>query len=339
MKQHVFKSNIGLYIPQFMEYSKPQLSESSYERRYSQLALFDEFLFNTNFKDKDIDEYIVNKWIHSLTPLSDKTIMTYTVSIRKFLEYLNAMGVAACYLPPVRKVSDNYVAHIFSENELNTIYSFIDDYPCGKCNGLPYIKVELPMVLRILESCGTRLNETLSLQMKNVDLKHGTLTIVHAKKHKERIVPMAESLATILERYCMGLGIIHNPDAYIFPRKDFSAHLGKNDIYYRFSNILKWNKLVESNKKKFSRGICPHCLRHSFALRSLKKLESMGIHLNDAIPYLSIFLGHERFQETEKYLKFSAEMFPDELGKFDEASISIFPDDSIWADFYEEVIE
>ena len=41
-----------------------------------------------------------------------------------------------------------------------------------------------------------------------------------------------------------------------------------------------------------------------------------GRHLDDAIPYLSIYLGHENLDETSKYLKFSNEMFPDAIDLF-----------------------
>lgn len=338
MKYPECQSCIGNQISQFLEYSKTYLAPSSYEHRYSQLVRFDSFLAENGYTGGDINEQTVNAWIQTLTPFSDSTIMTYVVSVRKFLEYLNVMGVAHCYIPPIKTVADSYVAHYFSDEELDSIYSFADDYPCGGRNPLPYIKAELPMVLRILESCGTRLTETLSLQMKHVDIKHGILTIVHAKKDKERIVPMSESLRSILERYCMAMGIIQNPEAFIFPKLDFSSHLEKHDIGNRFSYILKWSKLGSNSRKKFSRGICPHCFRHCFALKSFKQLEAQGIHLNDAVPYLSIYLGHDSLMETEKYLRFSAEMYPDELCMFDKASSPAFPDDGIWSDLYAEEV-
>lgn len=337
MNQKVFSSPIGDYITQYMEYARPSLSEASYKRRYSQLFEFDSFLQLIGYTDIDIDEDTVNAWIHSLAPLSDSTIMTYVISIRKLFEYLSSMRIAKCYIPHVRRVPDVYVAHYFTEGEASSLFSCADDYPCGGSNPLPYIKAELPMVLRILESCGTRMTETLSLQMKHVDLKQGVLTMVHAKKQKERIVPMSDSLTKMLEKYCLAMGLISMPDFYIFPKRDFSSPLEKHDIDNRFANILKWNSISIHGRKKFERGICPHCFRHNFALKAFKRLEGRGIHLNDAIPYLSLYLGHDSLRETEKYLRFSAEMFPEELRRFDDATVNIYPDDDIWNDVYEVV--
>lgn len=60
-----------------------------------------------------------------------------------------------------------------------------------------------------------------------------------------------------------------------------------------------------------------HCLRHVFAFRSFAQAERNGRHLDDEIPYLSIYLGHDGLNETAKYLKFSNELFPvDAFGDF-----------------------
>ena len=35
--------------------------------------------------------------------------------------------------------------------------------------------------------------------------------------------------------------------------------------------------------------------------------------ISDMVIYLSVYLGHDRLNETEKYLKFSNEMFPESI--------------------------
>ena len=63
------------------------------------------------------------------------------------------------------------------------------------------------------------------------------------------------------------------------------------------------------------------------------------MHLDDAVPYLSIYLGHNKLKETEKYLSFSAEMYPDELQGFENIMEANLPDDGMWDDVYGEVSE
>ena len=43
------------------------------------------------------------------------------------------------------------------------------------------------------------------------------------------------------------------------------------------------------------------------------------------VPYLSIYLGHERLDETEKYLKYSPDLRLDVTKLFEDYSSSLFP--------------
>lgn len=126
---------------------------------------------------------------------------------------------------------------------------------------------------------------------------------------------------------------------FLFPRKDQTEHLDKYDIENRFPCLRKWAGIKANRTRKFERNICLHCFRHCFAIKSFKKLEANGVHLDDAVPYLSIYLGHNKLKETEKYLSFSAEMYPDELECFDNIMETNLPDDAMWNDVYGEVPE
>lgn len=80
---------------------------------------------------------------------------------------------------------------------------------------------------------------------------------------------------------------------------------------------------------------CYYRLSQHFRFRAggagIKQIEEAGIIQNDAIPYLSIYLGHDSLNETEKYLKFSSEAFPEDMDLF-ETYIS-----AVWSEVsYEE---
>ena len=46
----------------------------------------------------------------------------------------------------------------------------------------------------------------------------------------------------------------------------------------------------------------------------------------DAIPYLSIYLGHDGLNETAKYLKFSNELFPEAIDAFGDFMNGLLPE-------------
>ena len=45
---------------------------------------------------------------------------------------------------------------------------------------------------------------------------------------------------------------------------------------------------------------------------------------------LSIYLGHESLSETQKYLKFIVELFPDELDKIDKVVDTVLGEEDVW---------
>jgi len=63
-----------------------------------------------------------------------------------------------------------------------------------------------------------------------------------------------------------------------------------------------------------------------FAFKSFANAEKAGRRVDDNIPYLSIYLGHDSLIETEKYLKFSSEMFPNAMELFDGYTAQILPE-------------
>ena len=95
---------------------------------------------------------------------------------------------------------------------------------------------------------------------------------------------------------------------------------------HRFEKILKDNNIQLANCKKYERGPCLHCFRHVFAFKSFARAELAGRHLDDAVPYLSVYLGHDSLDETQKYLKFSSELFPDAVENFGAFMDGLLPE-------------
>lgn len=56
------------------------------------------------------------------------------------------------------------------------------------------------------------------------------------------------------------------------------------------------------------------------------KAEREGRHLDDAVPFLSAYLGHAGINETAKYLKFSNELFPDSIDSFGRFMSDLLPE-------------
>ena len=184
------------------------------------------------------------------------------------------------------------------------------------------------MVIRLMYGCGLRIGETLSLKMKDVDLIGGILIMRHTKGDKQRLVPMNPLLTEILERYCLAMGIVGVPDAWLFPVSGKDESMMPKDAQHWFEKILRLADISFPGRKKHERGPCLHCMRHVFVFKSFAAAEKAGRRIDDSVPYLSIYLGHDSLQETEKYMKFSSELFPEAMAMelFSDYSADVFPE-------------
>lgn len=245
--------------------------------------------------------------------------------IRQFLKYLNLDGYSA-FIPVIPKVRDDYSPYIFSDEELKLIFVSADNTTVKDKKACIYLPIEFPVILRLLFCCGLRIGETVKLQMKDVDLESGVLKLVNTKGDKHRLVPMSERMTDILIKYCLAMGIVGDGESWLFPGNDKNNHISDRSVKHRFERILKDNGIELKNRKKHERGPCLHCMRHVFAFKSFKQTEKLGMSLTDSVPFLSIYLGHDSLNETEKYLKFSSEMYPETTELFGTFMKDLLPE-------------
>lgn len=101
------------------------------------------------------------------------------------------------------------------------------------------------------------------------------------------------------------------------------AAVSKGTFDLRFRNLLQETGLYVPGKAH-SRGQCLHCFRHYFAIHSFAQAEQNGRPAEDSVPFLSVYLGHHDMDETEKYLKFSGDMFPEYIELFEDFASGVF---------------
>jgi len=245
--------------------------------------------------------------------------------IRQFLKYLNLNGYSV-FIPVIPKVRNDYSPYIFSDEEIELMFVSADNITVNEKITCIYLPIEFPVILRLLFSCGLRIGETVRIQMKDVDLDNGILKLVNTKGDKCRLVPMSEKMTDIIEKYCFAMGLIENDESWLFPDNDKNNHISDRTVKYRFERILKDNGIELKNRKRNERGPCLHCMRHAFAFRSFRQTEMLGMPLTDSVPFLSIYLGHNSLNETEKYLKFSSEMYPETTELFGSFMKNLLPE-------------
>ena len=320
----MFKSIYSNHLSQYYSLRSVTLSDSAKKHELCYLRRFDAYVAKQLKTYGGITEPFVNEWVGSLSGKSG-SVENEVVVIRQFLTYLGLSGECVC-LPVVPKVRDDYVPYIFSDEELSIIFASADNIVLKDPKADPYIVIEFPVIIRLLYSCGLRVGETVKISMPDVDLDNGILRMLNTKGDKHRIVPMSSAMADILTRYCMAMGLYGKNSGWLFPSSRNNEHMSAEAVKSRFSSILSANGIRLENRKKHERGPCLHCFRHVFAFKSFSQAERQGRHLDDSIPFLSIYLGHDGINETAKYLKFSNELFPEAIDAFGDFMSGLLPE-------------
>ena len=329
----MFNSVLSCEMTSYIELRKQCVTQSSIRGDICVLKSLDQLLISNNISDKRISEELISAWMHSLTGAS-KTVSDKVIILRGFVKYLQSMGIY-CFLPESPRCKSDYIPYIFSDEELSAIIRIADNLKdMLLCNQhTPNIELVIPMVLRILMGCGTRLGETMELKRMDVDFEHRTLLLRITKYSRERMIPVHDSLIRILERYCLALGIMYEPNAYLFPGKKLKTHLTTRQVDEWFSRILEVATIDRHQKEPGKRGACLHCLRHVFVLKSMQQLEKAGhsVDMNDLL--LPTYLGHKCLLDTDRYMRLSGAQSPETIERFESFTVGLIPNVE---DAYEE---
>lgn len=322
----MFESILSEEMASFLKIREAVLSPSSFGGEKSALTAFDQYLTEQDCCEKELSEEVLDAWVRTLGGKS-KTVHNKVISIRSFVKYLNCMGNCS-FMPDSPKVKSDYIPYIYSDEELLLLIHYADNLEVKAPNACsPHLLVKIPMILRILYGCGTRLGETLALRRKDIDFKARTIFLRETKYSKERRIPIHESLASIMEKYCLSLEIMLSHEAYLFPGDNHKqgCHFTSRQVAKWFTELLRLANIDQREKKPGERGASLHCLRHLFVLKAMRQLEAAGhsVDMNDLL--LPTYLGHECLLDTDKYMKFSGAQIPESLDAFEVFTAGLIP--------------
>ena len=143
-------------------------------------------------------------------------------------------------------------------------------------------------ILEVLYGCGLRRMEITALDVSNVNLEMGFVTVIAGKGAKDRVVPIADQVVEWLYRYLDEVRPDFealNPGA----RALWLSVAGERMCSGSFELLIKQSKKMAGVKKPGTM----HVFRHSIATHLL----DAGLDLR----YIQTFLGHEHIQSTERY--------------------------------------
>ena len=236
-------------------------------------------------------------------------------TVRTLAQFMIRKGYLAYVLPPLPAGSydRSFVPHIYTEDELQRLFTAIDEYAeTSALDGQYYPQRDkYPVIFRILYSTGMRIDEVLNLKVKDVDLDKKTFTILNAKNHSERIIPVHENTIQRLRNYMIKKEICRN-DQYIFSNR-YGEHIDKSTVHSFFLRFLQLAGIPHPRN-----GPRVHDFRHTFCVHRLRDWVLEGRNINALFPYLCAYMGHADTRCTEYYLRLTADLYPDIVYKAEQ---------------------
>lgn len=169
----------------------------------------------------------------------------------------------------------------------------------------------------LLSVTGLRIGEAIRLELQDVNLHDGLLTIRGTKFGKSRFVPIHRSTQVVLTEYlaCRERFAADFGESTFFFVTSHGRHLDIGDIHRTFYTLSRQIGLRAAGA---SHGPRIHDFRHRFAVQTLLRWYQSGEDVECRLPVLSTFLGHVHIADTYWYLSACPELMAHAVARFEQ---------------------
>lgn len=303
----------------FVEFKRSQ--GYKYYSEAKVLSRFCRFAESYPLEKPVLTKELVADWTSPREDEAKKSRMHRVTCINQFGKYLKQMGYDVCVIPPQSHWnSGSFTPYIFTHEEISKFFKASDNI-----RRIPQsrdIHKALPVLMRLLYGCGLRVSEAVGLKCRDVDLEKGILTVREAKNGRDRLIPLSNTLLKLCQEYRNDVIPWATDEDFFFMAPDRTI-LSPNTVYGRFRRIL-WDGGIPYGGK--GNGPRLHDLRHTFAVHTLQKWVESGEDLTSMLPVLSVFMGHKSFNATSRYLRLTAEVYPEVVKQVENTCGYVIPE-------------
>jgi integrase/recombinase XerD len=244
---------------------------------------------------------------------SDVTWMVKYRRLKAFFEYWIARGEmielpmprprAAAGRPPV-------APYIYSVSDMRRLIwgTCFMNRPTSRAVDPPTLRA----VLMFLYGTGARIDETLALAKRDVDLRNNIVTL-HCSSRSTRTIPIGPTLVQWLREYSVSNS--YDTENF-FARKNGKA-IEARLLLRTFESVRRRVKVARIDG--IGRQPRLRDLRRTFAVHCLKVWTDQKKDLRKMLPILAGYLGHVDLSSTEEYLQFIPNRFRKQLSTLSPA--------------------
>lgn len=307
----VFADEIGNYIK---DKETAGFNGNNFRRN---LIAFDRFCAQQNIEEPVFTNGHASLWLEQRESESHTTHYSRINASKHFLNYLSIKGYDIYLIRDIKYKGSDFQPHIYTNEEVERYFLAVDCYHSGHNRK---DAIQYPVLFRILYCCGTRINETLGIRKKDVDLEKGILLLNETKNDRQRYVVLPDDLLGLIKEYANKCFYLLGEEDYIFTNAN-GGRLDAKTVYEKHREFLFQAKIPYLGD---GNGPRIHDWRHHMAVYSFKQLTDSGMDMYVALPILSTYLGHKTILATEKYVRLTLQLFPYIEEKFRGLAEQIF---------------
>lgn len=265
---------------------------------------FDCYLRQTHPQARRITRAIVVGYLETTQSLAPLSRHDHLTTLRQFCRFVFLFDQKT-YIPEARLLPPGAIKvmpHIYSDQDLAAL---MREAGCLNARSA-LLPRTYTMILGLLWVTGLRIGEVTKLNLQDVDLDEGVLTVHQSKFKKSRLVPLHPSTVQVLRRYRKQR--LREP-AETGPTAPFFINRRRQRFTCR-TLLGTIQTLAQRAGVRTLQGRTPrvHDFRHTFATRSLAALYQSGQDPLARLPVLATFLGHANIANTQVYLHPSIEL-------------------------------
>ncbi len=205
--------------------------------------------------------------------------------------------------------------HIYSPADVQRMLEIARSYPSPRA---PLRPLSLRAMLLLAYCAGLRRSELARLDLGDVDLRSGTITIRETKFFKTRILPLPDTVMAELRTYIDArrrAGAPQDPQSGLFWQTQGNGRYGSAAIAWLLVDILRRAGLKPGIGTGRT-GPRLHDLRHSMVVNRMLQWYRSGINPQDRLPFLATYLGHRDINSTLVYITVTQDLMQEASERF-----------------------
>ncbi|KAA6457561.1 hypothetical protein DYQ86_22290 [Acidobacteria bacterium AB60] len=232
--------------------------------------------------------------------------------LRSFFDYWLARGeIDALPLPAKRRTSHRaFIPYIYTHSEIRALIKATRTSQRRR-----FCRIDartLRTLFIFLYGTGTLVGEAKRLQVEDVDLKKGLLTIRAHHHNRPRTIPIGPDLKKILGEY-LESRLRQGPSAGHFFTNKTGESLNVSTLSATFLRVRRQSEVERCDGARYQPRM--HDLRHTFAVHRITGWIRHRADLNRMLPALAAYMGQAGIGSTERYLSLTPERFRTQLDK------------------------